>query len=294
MKAQPETVLVYGGDHSPWVQAVLLGLFERKIPHTVVTTPPLALFRSSGVLMPAASIEGRPWMLQSEDILLELGFQKVSDEDMLALFRALRGGVHRVDSGWRFWYEWSLVRDQHPRLLPRLRNHFLRAFSVLYFHRALKGFARNTKVATPEALGRQYSYWEQKLEESRGPYIEGEAPGTRDLMLFGGVQCHSSIKVPSISVLQSHSELPRLRSWIRAMQERFAGYEHLYSGVHFEPRSAAPRPATILDRLAFWLGSGFMWVAAPVTFPLASYYTKLVRRKGMLRIPPSHPRVETR
>ena len=78
------------------------------------------------------------------------------------------------------------------------------------------------------------------------------------------------------------------------MQERFAGYEHLYSGVYFELRSAAPRPATILERLAFWLGSSLMWVAAPATFPLASYYTRLIRKKGMLRIPPTRPRVETR
>ncbi len=87
-------------------------------PHTVITAPPAALFRNSGILMPAARIDGSPWMLQSEDILRELGYQKVSDEDMLALFRALRGGLHRVDSGPRFWYEWSLDRDQHPRLRP--------------------------------------------------------------------------------------------------------------------------------------------------------------------------------
>ena len=240
--------------------------------------------------MPAARIDGSPWMLQSEDILRELGYQKVSDEDMLALFRALRGGVHRVDSGPRFWYEWSLVRDQHPRLLPRLPNHFLRAFSVLYFHLALKGLARNTMPPTPEAIGRQYSYWERKLGESGGPYIEGEAPGTRDLMLFGGVQCHASISGPPISALQSDSELTRLRSWVSLMQKRFAGYEHLYSGMYFDPRCAAPPSTTMLERLAFWLGAGFTWVAAPITIPLARYYTRRVRKRGMLRIPSSRPR----
>jgi hypothetical protein len=293
-RARPTSVLVYGGDHSPWVQAVLLGLFERNIPHTVVTIPPLAVFRNSGILMPAASIDGRPWMLQSEDILCELGFQKVSEEDMLALFGTLRGGHHRVDSRWRFWVEWSFVRDHHPRRLMRLRNHFLRAFSVLYFQRALKEIAARTKPGTPEAFRRRYSYWEQKLKESPGPFIEGDSPGTQDFMLFGVVQCHASIRVPPIPVLHSDPALPNVRTWIRAMQERFRDYEHLYSGVYFEPRTAPPHPATVLDRLAYWLGAAFIWIAAPVTIPLAGYYQKRVRRRGMLRLPAPRPRPGTK
>lgn len=287
---QATSVLVYGGDHSPWVQAVLLGLFERKIPHTVVTVPPLSVFRKSGILMPAASIDGRPWILHSGDILCELGFEKVSDDDMLALGRALRGGAHRVDSRWRFWVEWSFVRDHHPRRLIRLRNHFLRAFSVLYFQRSLEKIVARTQPGSPEAFRRQYSYWEQKLKEKPGPFIEGDSPGTRDFMLFGGLQCHASIRVPPIAVLQSDPALSQVRSWILSMQERFAGYEHLYSGAYFGSRSAPPLPALFLDRLAYWLGAASMWIAAPVTIPLARYYQKRVRTRGLLRLPAPRPR----
>ena len=57
-------------------------------------------------------IDGSPWMLQSEDILRELGFQKVSDEDMLALFRALGGG--RVASGHRGTDDDGILHLQKP------------------------------------------------------------------------------------------------------------------------------------------------------------------------------------
>lgn len=36
---------LYGNDHSPWVQAVLLGLHEKGIAHTLVMLPPLSVFQ---------------------------------------------------------------------------------------------------------------------------------------------------------------------------------------------------------------------------------------------------------
>jgi hypothetical protein len=61
------------------VQALLLGLHQKKIGHTLVTVPPLSLFQSSGILMPAARIDDGPWMLDSERILVEIGFSEVDD-----------------------------------------------------------------------------------------------------------------------------------------------------------------------------------------------------------------------
>ena len=71
---QPQHVRVYGGDHSPWVQALLLGLHERGISHTLLTIPPLSVFLNSGVLMPAASLDGGPWRLGSGAILADPQF----------------------------------------------------------------------------------------------------------------------------------------------------------------------------------------------------------------------------
>lgn len=290
-KVQPEHVLVYGCDHSPWVQAVLLGLYEREIAHTVITAPPLKLFRCSGVLMPAVQIDGAPWMLQSQDILCGFGFQRISDDDMLAVFRSLRGGIHRIDSGPRFWFEWSLVRDRHPRSFARLKNSFMRPFTVVYFYIALKRLARNSRTSpSQEALLRQYLYWEEQLAKSPGPFIDGDTPGTRDLMVFGGIQCHASIKVPPVSVLQSAPALTRLRDWIARMQQRFAYCDHLYSGRFFEPHIPKPSQAALPERIAFWMGSLVVLIALPITFPLARHYLQRVRKLGMLPVPGTRPR----
>ena len=44
---RPTHVTVYGNDHSPWVQAVLMGLHDARIPHVLVNAPPLDVFLDS-------------------------------------------------------------------------------------------------------------------------------------------------------------------------------------------------------------------------------------------------------
>ena len=117
--------------------------------------------------MPAARLDGGPWQLGSGEILAELGYSKVTPQDTLDLFRALAGGVHRVDSGPRFWHRWSFVRDQHPWLPRRLWNHFLRGFSVLYFYIALKSVGRGQKPLTPDRIRRQLLLWERRKRAKR-------------------------------------------------------------------------------------------------------------------------------
>ncbi|HIF95316.1 MAG TPA: hypothetical protein EYQ60_19680, partial [Myxococcales bacterium] len=72
--AAPDRVRIYGNDHSPWVQAVLLALHDQRIEHTIELAPPLSLFLESGILMPAARIDAAPWLLDSERILCGLGY----------------------------------------------------------------------------------------------------------------------------------------------------------------------------------------------------------------------------
>ena len=97
-------------------------------------------------------------------------------------------------------------------------------------------------------------------------------------MLFGILQCHCSILVPPVVALQEDPRLAGMRKWIGAMQQRFAGYQHLYSGVFFEPHSTAPVPCPPLERAAFWLGSAFMIAAFPISVPLIVYFASRARR----------------
>jgi glutathione S-transferase len=279
-------VEVYGVDHSPWVQTVLLGLHEKGVSYAVRTAPPFAVFRKTGILMPGASLDGAAWRLNSYEILEQVGYEPVSDEDLAAIYGAWGGVAHRVDNGPRFWRAFSLIRDPNPSLLARLRNHFLRSFATFYFFLLINVMRRIGNLQEPESFGDQFRHWEQKLEESAGDYLVGAEPGVLDMLLFGIIQCHCSIPVPPIRALQEDPALPRLRAWLGRMQVRFSDYPHLYSGVYFEPRSAAPSRSTRLEQAAFWLGATFMFLAFPITIPLVFFFVSRVQRMTPRRFRP--------
>jgi glutathione S-transferase len=274
---------VYGQDHSPWVQTVLLGLHDKDVSHTLRTVPPFFVFMKSGIMMPAASIDGRAWQLESADILQQVGYEPMSAEDVRAIYAAWKGVAHRGDRVLRFFRAFSLARDPHPVLLLRLRNHFLRSFAVLYFYLLLRFMTLSGFQRDPDSFADQFLYWEQELERSSGDYLGGEEPNLVDMMLFGIIQCHCSIPVPPIAAMQQDPRLTRLRSWIGTMQARFASYPYLYSGVYFDPRSPAPVPTTRIEQAAFWLGSIFMLAAFPVTIPLILFFVVRVPRGAAAR-----------
>ena len=53
-------VELYGGDHSPWVNAVMLALHEKGIEYSSTQVPPFETLKQWGVLMPAISIDNQP------------------------------------------------------------------------------------------------------------------------------------------------------------------------------------------------------------------------------------------
>jgi hypothetical protein len=269
---------VYGLDHSPWVQTVLLGLHDRSVPHTLRTTPPLSVFVKSGIMMPAARIDDGPWQLESTEILQRVGYAPISSTDRMAIYAAWQGVGHRTDRALRFWREFSFCRDPHPSLLPRLRNHFFRSFATLYFYLLIRFMVLFGNRPDPENFEDQFRFWEERLEQSDGPFIGGANPDTLDMLLFGIIQCHCSISVPPIAALQESPDLTRLRAWIGAMHKRFSDYDHLYSGVYFEPHLPLPRRTTALEQAAFWVGSVFMVAALPITLPLILFFALRAQR----------------
>ena len=125
-QARPRFVDVYGADHSPWLQAVLLGLFEAGIPHRLRSLPTMESFLSNGVFMPVASIDGGPWKMESADILQELGYSEVTLDEMHMVNAAWRGVWHRPDSAALFFGGFSLAGDRNPSRVKRLASNFLR------------------------------------------------------------------------------------------------------------------------------------------------------------------------
>jgi hypothetical protein len=200
--------------------------------------------------------------------------------------RALRlafgsAALRRTDAPWTFWQRFSRVRDGQPDAVRRLWNHFWRAFSIFYFFVAIR-IARRARRPKDETWLRELSSLQERLG-SDADFFAGSAPDTTDLQLFGLVQMCASIPGVPLSVLRESPELGRLREWVGAMQRRSAGYDHLYSAQHFEPRQPEIASAAPLERLAFWIGAAAMWLAIPVTLPAALYLMRRVRKKGLLR-----------
>ena len=54
------SIRLYGNNHSPWVQAIMMALHEQQLSYSRTTVPLLEVFRQWGPMMPAISIDGEP------------------------------------------------------------------------------------------------------------------------------------------------------------------------------------------------------------------------------------------
>ena len=263
---------LYGNNHSPWVQAIMMGLHEKRLGYSRTTVPPLEVLRQWGPMMPAISIDGEAWTLESSDILRRLGYSKVADEELLAIRRAWTGVMHRTDDWPRFWGEFSLASDPNPNIARRLVNNFLRAFTIPYFFTLIRFGVFSRGYGDPDNHGDAYIYWENRLAERNCDFLGGDKPDSEDFLLFGIVQCHCSVPVPTLLALQADPRLTRVRDWIGRMQRRFSDYPSLFSGVYFAPHSARPKSASGSDQLAFWLGSVACISLLPFTGAVIAYF----------------------
>ena len=149
-------VEVYGGNHSPWVQAVLLALHEGGIEHSLRPLPPFETFERWGVFMPAVSIDGGPWEIESSQILVKLGLTPISDEDLQAVQAAWQRELHRADNPFRFFAAFARVGDTSPSFFRRSRRNFLRSFIPFYMFTLINFVKLVVKPAEPEDFGDQY------------------------------------------------------------------------------------------------------------------------------------------
>lgn len=259
-------VQVYGTNHSPWVQAVLLGLYEKKISHSLSSVPSLSSFKKSGLMMPSVKISDGSWQLESAEILKRFGYADISNKTKANILKTWQGVIHRSDNPIKFFNSFSKVKDYNPSILTRFLHHFFRPFICIYFFFLLRLLARSAKGRDPESFTDQFLYWERMLRESDSLFFGGTEPDVIDFQLFGIVQCHCSIAFnPLMEALQSDSKLIEYRNWISRMQKRFSGYPHLFSGPHFTPYVAAPIEGTLVERLVFFCGLCFGIVCFPIT-----------------------------
>ncbi|MEM6999743.1 MAG: glutathione S-transferase N-terminal domain-containing protein [Pseudomonadota bacterium] len=271
-------VEVYGVNHSPWVQAVLLGLHERDIPYALVSVPPGEVLKRWGVFMPAVSIDGGPWEVESAEILVKLGFDPIAVEDLQAVRTAWRGVQHRTDNPFKFFAGFSRCADQSTSFAKRTGRNFLRSFITFYMFTLINFVKLNRKPQDPQDWREQYLYWEKLCNAQQSEFFDGSSPGSRDLLLFGIVQCHASIPVPPLQPLRDDPRLTGMRQWLGAMQRRFADYPHMYSGSYFTPPVPQPTRPGRFQQGVFFLGLASMFLALPITLPLVFVLMRKVPR----------------
>ena len=263
---------VYGIDHSPWVQAVLLGLTEKRIDWRLKSVPPVQTFFKWGVLMPVASLDARSWKRESSNLLTDMGFEPVIESDLVAIRNAWRGVTYRPEKYIAFLRSFAKAGDSSEDVFERSLHNFLRSFIALYMLTLITIVRVSKRVSVPSDWGKQFLYWEKCLATSSGQFIDGTAPGSRDFLLFGVIQCHCSIPVPPLRALREDGRLTLIRAWICSMQERYPEYQHCYSAQYFDTGLSPRTSSSNFQQCLFGVGIVVMLAALPIVFPMMIFY----------------------
>ena len=305
MPDQPH-IHVYGTDHSPWVQAVMLTLELKGLEYSMTSSPGPRTMKAGGKSDQAESEFTMPALWHGETCLYEsleiIRFldERYPDPPLFAGVEPAEASAHWQQfrnmfdyplmrtAGFRnlrFWYEWSLMEDEHPSLFARVASTLGRPFVTLWMFTIITMarrqigadniVAKMLPLRTLPAL----KHFERLLDESGGPFLLGDQMSYLDIGLLGQFQC--MLGNLSDEVLPIIDECPALWEWLHAQHTSPAwhAYRRLYSRSHpavverlekFGPASANSPPADMLyggitTQATYWLGTAAMLAVAPVT-----------------------------
>ena len=276
-------IKVYGFTHSPWVQAVLLALHDQRIEYDLLLRPPYKVFKKWGVYMPAISIDDGPWEIESTEILVKLGYKPILVEEINAANSAWQGVLHRTENPFNFFLAFSRGGQVSKSFINNVVNNFLLSFVAFYMFILINIGKVRLKQKEPKNFGDQFLYWENLIDSSDGPFIDGNKPGSKDMVMFGMVQCHSSIPVPALDALMNDQRLNNLRQWIDNMQDYFREYPYLYSAKFFKSDIPEANSANLFQIMSFFCGLIVMVLALPITIPLVLILMSRVEKNRIKR-----------
>ena len=276
-------IKVYGFTHSPWVQAVLLALHDQRIEYDLLIRPPYKVFKKWGVYMPAISIDDGPWEIESTEILVKLGYKPILVEEINAANSAWQGVLRRTDNPFNFFLAFSRGGQVSKSFVNNVVNNFLLSFVAFYMFILINIGKARLKQKEPKNFGDQFLYWENLIDSSDGPFINGNKPGSKDMVMFGMVQCHSSIPVPALDALMNDQRLNNLRQWIDNMQDYFREYPYLYSAKFFKSDIPEVNSANLFQIMSFFCGLIVMVLALPITIPLVLILMSRVEKNRIKR-----------
>lgn len=277
------SVKVYGFTHSPWVQAVLLALCDKELEYELYVRPPYEVFKKWGVYMPAVSLDDGPWEIESTEILTKLGYKSILDDELKAANNAWQGVLHRTDNPFRFFLHFARGGQISRSLMNNTISNFLLSFVAFYMFMLINIGKWRLKQKEPENFGDQFMYWENVLDSSEGPFMDGMKPGSKDLVMFGIIQCHASIPVPALNSLLNDQRLINLRKWVNTMQNYFKEYPHLYTAKFFKSDNPEANSANLFQIVSFFFGLIVMVLAFPITIPLVLILMSRVEKNRIKR-----------
>ena len=277
------SVKVYGFTHSPWVQAVLLALCDKELEYELYVRPPYEVFKKWGVYMPAVSLDDGPWEIESTEILTKLGYKPILDDELKAANNSWQGVLHRTDNPFRFFLHFARGGQISKSLVNNTISNFLLSFVAFYMFMLINIGKWRLKQKEPENFGDQFMYWENVLDSSEGPFMDGMKPGSKDLVMFGIIQCHASIPVPALNSLLNDQRLISLRKWVNTMQNYFKEYPHLYTAKFFKSDIPEANSANLFQIVSFFFGLIVMVLAFPITIPLVLILMSLVEKNRINR-----------
>lgn len=277
------SVKVYGFTHSPWVQAVLLALCDKELEYELYVRPPYEVFKKWGVYMPAVSLDDGPWEIESTEILTKLGYKPILDDELKAANNSWQGVLHRTDNPFRFFLHFARGGQISKSLVNNTISNFLLSFVAFYMFMLINIGKWRLKQKEPENFGDQFMYWENVLDSSEGPFMDGMKPGSKDLVMFGIIQCHASIPVPALNSLLNDQRLINLRKWVKTMQNYFKEYPHLYTAKFFKSDIPEANSANLFQIVSFFFGLIVMVLAFPITIPLVLILMSRVEKNRIKR-----------
>ena len=277
------SVKVYGFTHSPWVQAVLLALCDKELEYELYVRPPYEVFKKWGVYMPAVSLDDGPWEIESTEILTKLGYKPILDDELKAANNAWQGVLHRTDNPFRFFLHFARGGQISRSLVNNTISNFLLSFVAFYMFMLINIGKWRLKQKEPENFGDQFMYWENVLDSSEGPFMDGMKPGSKDLVMFGIIQCHASIPVPALNSLLNDQRLISLRKWVNTMQNYFKEYPHLYTAKFFKSDIPEANSANLFQIVSFFFGLIVIVLAFPITIPLVLILMSRVEKNRIKR-----------
>ena len=272
---------VFGVDHSPWTQAVVLAHADRGIPVCLRPYPTLSYFLRFGLVMPVCwdangqEMEDSLFIIQTLMSSTDADTQATLESDFTALeILFLAYALDRIAPGQRLAFIGGWGRMTDVPLTPT--SIALRALLCWYFFVLVSAgraalIKRRSSRSSEARLTHRLAPWVARLEGT--PFLGGDTPSASDYGLLGHLECMSSgLTDWTMPVV---AEQPVLMAWLERMHTRLTDHDTLYSRRIRDP-DAGPAGAGPVARgwFALWM---VLWIVAlPLTLTILGY--ALLRR----------------